>query len=95
MMFNSGTQRTYVNEHLKEILILKTLRTEKFVLKTFGNEKPAKLVDVAKIKLNGTEKDFVTEALVVPQICSPITNQMVAQVSQNSPFEEFKTSPFI
>ena len=95
MMFNSGTQRTYVNEHLKEILILKTLRTEKLVLKTFGNEKPAKLVDVAKIKLNGTEKDFVTEALVVPQICSPITNQMVAQVSQNSPFEEFKTSRFI
>ena len=31
------------------------------------------------------EKDFVIEPLVVPQICSPITNQMVTQVSQNYP----------
>ena len=76
-----------VNGHmLKEILNLKTLRTEKLNLKTFGNEKPSmKLFDVVKIKLNGTEKDFVLEALVVPQICAPITNQMVTQVSQNYP----------
>ena len=31
------------------------------------------------------KKDFVIEALVVPQICSPITNQMVTRVSQNYP----------
>ena len=76
-----------VNGHmLKEILNLKTLRTEKLNLKTFGNEKPSmKLFDVVKIKLNGTEKDFVLEALVAPQICAPITNQMVTQVSQNYP----------
>ena len=37
------------------------------------------------LKLNGVEKDFVIEALVVPQICSPITNQMVTRVSQNYP----------
>ena len=28
------------------------------------------------LKLNGMEKDFVIEALVVPQIYSPITNQI-------------------
>ena len=66
IIFDSGSQRTYVNEHLKEILNLKTLRTEKLILKTFGNEKPsAKLFDVVKIKLNGMKKDFVIEALVV------------------------------
>ena len=71
---------------MKEILNLKTLRTEKLILKTFGNEKPsAKLFDVVKIKLNGMEKDLVIEVIVVPQICSPITNQMVTQVSQNYP----------
>ena len=86
IMFDSGSQRVYVNEHLKQILNLKTLRTEKLILKTFGNEKPSeKLFDVVKIKLNGVKKDFVTEALVVPQICSPITNQMVTRVSQNYP----------
>ena len=36
-----------------------------------------------KIKLNGMERNFVIEALVVPQICSPITNEMVTQVFQN------------
>ena len=33
IMFESGSQRTYVNEHLKQILNLKTLRTEKLILK--------------------------------------------------------------
>ena len=74
--------------HLKfEILNLKTLRTEKLILKTFGNEKPsAKLFDVMKIKLNCMKKDFVIEALVVLQICYPVTNQMFTQVSQNYPY---------
>ena len=31
------------------------------------------------------KKDFVIEALVVPQICSPITNQIVIRVSRNYP----------
>ena len=63
------------------------MRTEKLILlKHFGNEKPsAKLFNVVKIKLNGMEKDLVIEVIVVPQICSPITNQMVTQVSQNYP----------
>ena len=65
---------------------MKIFRTEKLILKTFGNHRPsAKLFVAAKIKLNGMEKDFVIEALVVPQICSPITNQMVTRVSQNYP----------
>ena len=73
-----------INEHLKEILNLKTLRTEKLILKTSGNEKTSpKLFDIVKIKLNGMEKDFVIQALVVPQICSRVTNQIVTQVSQN------------
>ena len=70
-----------------EILNLKTLRTEKLILKTFGNEKPsAKLFDVMEIKLNCMKKDFVIEALVVLQICYPVTNQMFTQVSQNYPY---------
>ena len=69
---------------MKQILKLKILRTEKLILKTFGNEKPSeKLFDVVKIKLNGVKKDFVIEVLVVSQICSPITNEMVTRVSQN------------
>ena len=71
---------------LKEIINLKTLRTEKHILKPFGNEKPTKHFDVVNIKLNSTKKDFVIEALNVPQICTPITNQMVTWVSQNYPY---------
>ena len=66
---------------------MKTLRTEKLILKVSGNEKPsAKLFNVVKIKLNGMKKSFVIEAVVVWQICSPITNQMVTRVSQNYPY---------
>ena len=38
-----------------------------------------------KIKLNGIKKDFVIDALVLPQIFSPVTNQMVTWVPQNYP----------
>ena len=38
-----------------------------------------------KIKLNGIKKDFVIDALVPPQIFSPVTNQMVTWVPQNYP----------
>ena len=31
------------------------------------------------------KKDFVIDALVVPQICSPITNQIFSRVFQNYP----------
>ena len=75
----------YVNEHLKEILNLKTLKTEKINSKTFSNEKPAKFFDDVKIKVNGMKKDFPIEELIVLQICSPNTNQMVTRVSQVYP----------
>ena len=38
IMFDTVRQRTYVDEHLKEIVNLQTLRTEKLILKTFSNE---------------------------------------------------------
>ena len=38
IMFDTVSQRTYVDEHLKEIVNLQTLRTEKLILKTFSNE---------------------------------------------------------
>ena len=38
IMFDTISQRTYVDEHLKEIVNLQTLRTEKLILKTFSNE---------------------------------------------------------
>ena len=61
------------------------MKTEKINLKTFSNRKPAKFFDDVKIKVNGMKKDFVIEELVVLQICSPSTNQMVTWVSQIYP----------
>ena len=61
------------------------MKTEKINLKTFSNRKPAKFFDDVKIKVNDMKKDFVIEELVVLQICSPNTNQMVTRVSQIYP----------
>ena len=38
LMFDSGSQRSYVSSKVREKLKLKTLRTEKIIIKTFGND---------------------------------------------------------
>ena len=86
IMFDSGSQRTYISNYVQEKLNLEPLRNEKLILKTFGNDNPvARIFDVVKLKLHGIKKNFVIEALVVPTICSPLTNQKIASVSQSYP----------
>ena len=72
-MFDSSIKGTYVNEHLKENLNLKTLKTKKLILKTFVNKEiSVKYFNFAKMKLNGIKKSFVLETLVKTQICAMI-----------------------
>ena len=89
-MFDTGSQRCYVNEKFRKYLNLKTNRTEKTLIKTFDqiNDFKVHVLDVVQLKIKHQleEKYNFVEALVVPVICSPLKNQNISTVKQNMDF---------
>ena len=76
ILFDSGSQRTYVTDNVRKQLKLKTIRKENIMIKTFGqiNDSEMKSLDVVqfKVKYRSENKYVFVEALCVPVICSPL-----------------------
>ena len=54
MLFDSGNQRTLLNENVKELLNLKSIRKEKLLINAFSEKNSfLKEFDIVKIKLKG------------------------------------------
>ena len=53
ILFDTGSQRTYITENLRKLLKLKTLRTENVIINTFGKLHELKLetLDVVQAKV--------------------------------------------
>ena len=89
ILFDTGSQRCYVNEKVRKHLNLKTIRTEKLI-KTFGQINDFKMqilyVVQLKIKHQFEEKYNFVKALVVPVICSSLKNQNTSTLKQNMEF---------
>ena len=70
ILFDSGSQRTYISEKVRNALKLKTLRTEKVIIKTFGQSETSVVqnLEVVQFKVRSKcEKGFMhVEALCVP-----------------------------
>ena len=78
LMFDSGSQRTYVTNELREALHLPSIRTENLIIQTFGNKNSnVERVDVVQMKIKGKNSpNYVyVEAICVPTICAPLKNQ--------------------
>ena len=82
LLFDTGSQRTYINVKLQNLLNLKTIRKEKIVIKTFGQtfDFQTKILDVVQLKIKHRfdDKFLFIEALVVPEICSPLKAQNIS-----------------
>ena len=89
-MFDTGSQRCYVNEKVRKHLNLKTIHTAKTLIKTFSQINDFKMqilyVVQLKIKHKFEEKYNFVEALVVPVICSSLKNQNMSTLKQNMEF---------
>ena len=85
IIFDSGSQKTYINERLKKSLNLKVVGKDRLLIKTFGDETPitkeCEIVQIAVKSLDGME--IYVNAYVVPNICSPITNQVMSIAVEN------------
>ena len=75
LLFDNGSQRSYITNSLRSRLQLKSLKTEKLNLNTFGESKFKKQsCDVVNLQLRKSEHDdpITISALIFPVICSPL-----------------------
>ena len=75
ILFDNGSQRSYITDNLRSKLQLKSLQTEKLNLNTFGESKFRKQrCDVVNLRLQKSEHDdpITISALTFPVICSPL-----------------------
>ena len=84
LLFDSGSQRTYISEHLRKELKLPTIRQEKILIKTFGQtDFSAKLVDIVVVKIKKGNVARFVEAICMSVICSDLLNQNTAVACEN------------
>ena len=88
-LFDSGSQRTYVTNELKERLNLETVRKEKLIINTFGHSKSElKELPVVKFFVRTFKGIVAVEAITVPKICAPLVNQNSKYYLEN--YENFR-----
>ena len=82
ILFDTGSQRSFITENVRKRLRLKTVRTEKISISVFGGSKECRLesLDVVEFKIKHRfENSYsVVEALVYPVICCEIKGQLVS-----------------
>ena len=87
ILFDLGSQKSYVSRALKNQLGLIPIRTDKILLKTFGSNEPIlKTCEVVQISIQCQhELQIFIQAYVVNTVCSPISNQFIEVASSNYP----------
>lgn len=80
IIFDSGSQRSYITDRVKNQLLLQPIRTETMLIKTFGaenqNNKACEVVELGVHLRNG--RGLNMSFLSVPLICEPISSQPIA-----------------
>ena len=81
LIFDTGSQRSYVSTRLRNALQLPTINQETLMIKTFGSETgQVQSRDLVQLCVQGmTSQTFLyVNAYAVPIICSPLQNQAVS-----------------
>ena len=77
ILMDSGSQRTYITDTLKNKLELVPEKTELLNLNTFGNDQvEQRKCDKVKLQLKGRSRDIGISALSLPKICAPLTEML-------------------
>ena len=84
VLLDSGSQRSYVNYKVKNVLDLKPQTVQQLSIATFGAGKESCLCETIKVAMkmkHGSDQEF--KMLVVPQICEPISPQPLSICVEN------------
>ena len=86
LLFDCGSQRSYVSDKLRKQLKLPTLRSEKISVNIFGNKQSVtKMVDVVQLKFVLKDKIIQIECLCTSLICNDTVNQDIMSASSSYP----------
>ena len=98
ILFDSGSQRSYISYKVRSSLKLKTVRSEKLIIKTFGevHESEVQELDIVQFKIkNRYDSRFTNiEAVCVPTICTPLTKQSMPGLQDCREFKEIKFADY-
>ena len=85
IIFDACSQRSYITEHLRNMLKLRTRRKEKIIIKKFASkEDTVQSLDVVLINIKGKSCQSVNiEALVIPFICAQLENPPLQAIQRN------------
>ena len=77
ILFDTGSQRTFITQDMKHKLELKTMGKELLDVTTFGSfQSTRKTCDIVSFSLSTEKEDIKIKALVTPIICPPLSVMM-------------------
>ena len=86
-LFDSGSQQTYIANHLAKILNLKPLREVNMLVQTFGSNAKNLNAQEYEIKIHSCTGDIIPlHAIAVPKICDKIAGEIVKKAVKRHPF---------
>ena len=86
VILDSGSQRSYITNRVRNQLDLPTERTDTMVIKTFGSEEEGiQTCDSVKFVLKSQydQSEINLSAYVVPKICEPLQHQFISHAQQS------------
>ena len=82
ILFDTGSQRSYISQELKDYLKLPVLRKERILIKVFGKKHTyVQTVEIVPLKLYTPTDHIHIEVICTPTICSDVLNQDINYVS--------------
>ena len=88
IIFDSGSQRSYISQRLRDHLSLPMVGNEILTIKTFGkDEGQTQSFDITEFSVRSPYWDtaMFTTAYVVPVVCAPLRNQQLTFAVQSYP----------
>ena len=88
MIFDSGSQKTYISDRLRGALGLPTISREALSIKVFGtDEGTPKLYDVTQFCIRSpySDENLYVTAHVINKVCAPLKNQVIQQAVKHTP----------
>ena len=88
MIFDSGSQKTYISERLRGALGLPTISREALSIKVFGTDVGTpKLYDVTQFCVRSpySDENLYVTAHVISTVCAPLKHQVIQQAIKHQP----------
>lgn len=86
VILDSGSQRSYITNRVRNLLKLPTEETETMLIKTFGSdEEKVQTCDSVKfvLKSQHDQAEINLSAFAVPMICEPLQHQLISQAQRS------------